>query len=168
MFCFPTREQLVNKTKLDPLTELGGRGLMQGGLIQLAPMGADARSQAKVCRDCLRMSAGWRSGGDWASVLQIVLAACGGAGEKCVVLKSPGSHRKGCRSLQMKLTHGIPFFMKKKRWLVASSGSHNLFTLICTMVPKKTPSHSATPDWRGFYHSVSFVPLLIFCLLSRP
>lgn len=61
---------------------------MQGGLIQLAPMGADARSQAKVCRDCLRRSAGWRSGGDWGSVLQIVLAACGGTGEKCVVFEA--------------------------------------------------------------------------------
>lgn len=78
----------MNKTKLDPLTELGGRGLVQGGLIQSAPMQADARSQANVRRDCLRMSAGWRSRGDWGSVLRIVLAACGGAGEKCVVFEA--------------------------------------------------------------------------------
>lgn len=32
----------------------------------------------------------------------------------------------------------------EKKKVVASSGSHDLFTLICTMVPKKTPSHNAT------------------------
>lgn len=119
MFCFPTREQLVNKTKLDPLTELGGRGLMQGGLIQLAPMGADARSQAKVCRDCLRMSAGWRSGGDWGSVLQIVLAACGGAGEKCVVFEASWQPQERVQKPpdETDPRHTL-LYEKKKRWLL--------------------------------------------------
>lgn len=51
----------MNKTKLDLLTESGGRGPLQGGFIQLAPLQAAARSQAEVCRDCLRVSASWRA-----------------------------------------------------------------------------------------------------------
>lgn len=51
----------MNKTKLDLLTEWGGRGPLQGGFIQLALLQTDAGSQAEVCRDCLKVSAGWRA-----------------------------------------------------------------------------------------------------------
>lgn len=52
---------------------------------------------------------------------------------------------------------------EKKKKVVASSGSRDLSALICTMVPKKTPSHNATPGWRGFYHCLFHATVDFVC-----
>lgn len=85
-------------------------------------------------------------------VLRIVLAARGGAGEKCVVFEASLHPQERVQKPPDETDPRHTLLYEKKKKVVASSGSHDLFTLICTMVLKKTSSHNATPGWRGFYH----------------